>query len=593
MFLRCLLTICIFLSIGLTINHAFAQVPTSYEHLAASQWQLDLVELDADIRRYHINPFWFNDEVGYKRLYKEAQDYISHAKPIDTNKVNAYLEKLVAYISDGHSYVVDKSGRFGLLSFDLEWFGDYIYLIALAHEDQDYLGAKVIAFDGMTVKEANKRIMRFIPVVNSSSFKFHTKDAYHFAGLLYAAGISKNKTTVELTLQLPKGEQVKKVFSLRNNTKKFIDLQEPQGITIPLYRQQQDKFQWLTYLEKEQVVYLRYARVMEKSSGDISLIASQLTQILSNRPVQKLIVDVRDNGGGDSYLNAPLIKAIAANPSINQPGKLFVLTNHNTFSAAINFAGNMEIKTKALFVGEKVADRASFAGEAGPQARHILPNSGIAVSLSFSEWNTTYDGDMRDAVGLNIPINTTMQDFLLGRDPVLQTCLDYVPPKAPVANTDYSRWIGRYDYSLDKALRVYSSKDGLQMEVTEQIFSSLYPQGKNILKTDMAGISLKLLVNGDLELLQMESKSRVLHRLGDDQLKPLELLMADQFYAAQAAYQKVRNENTKLLSIRGNSLGILASHIRARYGSSKYYDQLRTIAVSLYGEPIASWDLDE
>src|SRR6478735_8426413 len=100
MFFRCLLKIFGFLSIGLAISTAFAQAPTSYEHLTASQWQQDLAELDADIRRYHINPFWFNSEAGYKRLYKEAQNYIAHATPIDANQVNAYLEQLVAYISD-------------------------------------------------------------------------------------------------------------------------------------------------------------------------------------------------------------------------------------------------------------------------------------------------------------------------------------------------------------------------------------------------------------------------------------------------------------------------------------------------------------
>lgn len=592
-FRRCLYVVVI-MATASSLVFAETSGALGYENLTRLQWQQDLNELDANIRQYHINPFWFKDEAGYKRLYQEAEDYIAKAKTVDTNIVNGYFEKLVAYISDGHSYVVNKTARFGALSYSLEWFGDDLCIISLEEGDRAVLGAKVLAFDGMKVTQANKRIAPFIPVVNASGFKFHSKDAYHFAGLMHVAGISKSMDSIELTLELTNGNRVKKRFWLHENNNKTLDFQAPESADTSLYRQQQDQYQWFTYLEKEQAIYLRYALVIEKTPGDINRLTAQLVQFLNSHNVQKLIIDERDNGGGDSFFNAPLINAIANNPSINQRGKLFVLTNHNTFSAAINFAGNMAVKTRALFVGEKVADRATFAGEVGPQARHSLPSSGIVVSLSFSEWNSTYDNDQRDAVGLDIPVTLTLKDFLSGRDPVLQACFRYSPRKVQATTLDnYASWVGRYDYSPDKALKIYEKDGELHMEVTEWIFSGLYPHSKNTLKTDLTGVELTRLPNGNIEFRQPNSKKRILHRLGDDQLKPLELLVSGQFDAAKTAYQKVHDENPKLLSIRGNSLGILASHMRARYSSTQYYDQLRAIAISLYGDPIASWDSDE
>lgn len=53
----------------------------------------------------------------------------------------------------------------------------------------------------------------------------------------------------------------------------------------------------------------------------------------------------------------------------------------------------MEMRTKALFVGEKVGDTSLFPGESGPQASFKLPNSSIVVNLSFSQWNATFDYD--------------------------------------------------------------------------------------------------------------------------------------------------------------------------------------------------------
>lgn len=566
------------------------------KHLTRQQWQQDLEALDADIHQYHVNPFWFKNEKRYRQLYRKAHNYIETSKTVDANRVNGYFEKLVAYISDGHSYVVNKAERFGVFAYRLEWFGDDLHIVSVEQGDSRFLGAKVLAFDGMSIEKANKRIAPYIPIVNSSSFKFHSRDAYYLAGLLEDAEISKSSQIIELTLELKEGNRVKKIFGLHNRENEFIDLHESLDVTPPLYRRQQDKYQWLTFLENERAVYLRYARVMEKNSGDIKHITDQLVHVLNNHEVQKLIIDVRDNGGGDSFFNAPLINAIAKNKAINQRSRLFVITNHNTFSAAINFSGNMEIKTRTIFVGEKVADRATFAGEAGPQAKHSLSNSGIVVSLSFSEWNSTYDNDRRDAIALDIPIKLTLQDFLAGRDPILQACLDYPLGKASIATLDSAKpigWPGRYDYSSDKALKIYEVNGELQMEITELLYSSLHPHIQRTLKSDLTGIELTMLSNGDIEFTQSGSEKRILRKLRDDQLKPLELLMAGQFGTAKAAYQKIYAEKPKLLSIRGNSLGILASHLRAKYEGSTYYDQLRNIALSLYGEPIASWDEGE
>lgn len=587
-----------YLLMAIMSSFAIAETPNPIGNaqLTRLQWQQDLDALDTDIRQYHINPFWYKDEAGYKRLYQQAHKYIANAKPIDVAVINGHFEKMVAYISDGHSYVVNKTARFGSFPYRLEWFAHDLFIVSIEQEYKHLLGAKVLAFDGMNIKQANKHIAPFIPIVNPSGFKSESKDAYQFAGLLHVGGITKQADRVELMLELQNGQKIKQVFRLYQNKTALVDIQEHQDAPIPLYRQQRDSNQWFIFLEKERAIYLRYASVVEKNKDDIKNLAAKITQLIDSHNVQKLIVDVRDNGGGDSYFNAPLINAIARNKSINERGKLFVLTNHNTFSAAINFTGNMEIKTRAIFVGEKVGDRATFAGESGPQAKHVLPNSGIVVSLSFSEWNSTYDNDLRDAVGLNIPIKLTMQDFLFGRDPVLQACLDYVSEEIKSAkfnDANYSSWIGRYDYSPDKALKIYTNNGELHMEITELAFSSLYSAGKNKLTTDFSGIQLKRLPGGDIELIQAGSKNRVLHKLPDHQLKALELLMADKFDDAKNSYRRIYDENPKLLSVRGNSLGILAAHIRARYNNQKHYDQLREIAESLYGTSIPSWDLDE
>ncbi|MGK0409653.1 MAG: hypothetical protein ACJASB_001809 [Shewanella psychromarinicola] len=159
-------------------------------------------------------------------------------------------------------------------------------------------------------------------------------------------------------------------------------------------------------------------------------------------------------------------------------------------------------------------------------------------------------------------------------------------------DTQRNRWRGRYDFSADKALKIFEQAGELKMEITEWVLSDLYPVSANEMLTDVSGLRLRKLANGTLILVQHGNEVRTLEELTKQQLKPLELLISGQFSLAKASYKELHLKSPLLLSIRGNSLGILASHVRARHGDPKLYEQLREIAITLYGEHIVSWDAE-
>jgi hypothetical protein len=432
--------------------------------LTKRQWQQDLDALDKYIRNRHINPFYHNDEQGYLKLFYQAHDYISNTNIPDTNIINSYIEKLVAYTGDGHSFVVGRSKRYGEYPYFVNWFDGAMYITHIGENNRHLLGARVIAFDSHNIAETVNLIRPFSPSVNESSFKRESIYLYKHPGLLFAAGISHSPEQVELKLVLANGKVVSKTFTnnnITNNQINWVGLQEADGVAVPLYRQKNEKQQWFKYLPISNSLYLHYGIVVEQEKGDIHRLSQALIEAFDNHKAEKLIVDIRNNPGGNSYLNGALINAISQHQEINQRGNLFVLTNRNTFSAAINFAGNMEMRTKALFIGEKVGDTTSFPGESGPQASFRLPNSSIVVNLSFSEWNATFEYDQRNAVAVDIPVAFTITDFISGQDQVLKAALEYkVTPIETINLTtnQLNSWLGRYDYSQDKALKIYQQR---------------------------------------------------------------------------------------------------------------------------------------
>ena len=61
--------------------------------------------------------------------------------------------------------------------------------------------------------------------------------------------------------------------------------------------------------------------------------------------VDRVVVDLRNNGGGDNRRYGPLLEALR-DPRIDRPGRLFVLIGRLTFSAAGNFATDVEARDR-------------------------------------------------------------------------------------------------------------------------------------------------------------------------------------------------------------------------------------------------------
>ena len=70
---------------------------------------------------------------------------------------------------------------------------------------------------------------------------------------------------------------------------------------------------------------------------------------IDKQTIDKFVIDLRWNGGGNTANGIPLIYEIIKRDKINQHGKLFVIVGRQTLSAAINIADLLERHTNAIF----------------------------------------------------------------------------------------------------------------------------------------------------------------------------------------------------------------------------------------------------
>ena len=109
----------------------------------------------------------------------------------------------------------------------------------------------------------------------------------------------------------------------------------------------------------------------------------KIDRLVRGQSVRRVIVDVRLNGGGDNTTYGPLTDAvrIAAGESA---GRLYLLIGRATFSAAANFAAEIDRDTRAIFVGEPTGGGVETYGDSFPSSfddrlerphRHPLPRA--------------------------------------------------------------------------------------------------------------------------------------------------------------------------------------------------------------------------
>jgi Peptidase family S41 len=190
----------------------------------------------------------------------------------------------------------------------------------------------------------------------------------------------------------------------------------PQGMPRkrqPLYQRLGGRRYGITPLERGRAVYAAYNQTTYPG-----LIPSRLLRLARKPKVRRVVIDLRLNGGGDNTSYGSLLAALRSR-TINRPGKLVVLTSRVTFSAAGNFAADVDRSTRARFFGEPTGGSPNNYGE----SQEIdLPTLGVTV-FTATQWVEVAPGDTRLAIEPDVPVPLTAADYFAGRDPVLAAAL--------------------------------------------------------------------------------------------------------------------------------------------------------------------------
>ena len=154
--------------------------------------------------------------------------------------------------------------------------------------------------------------------------------------------------------------------------------------------------------------------------------SEKLFKFINENQVEKLVIDMRWNNGGNTFLNPPLQLGLIRNEKINQNGKLFIIIGRRTFSAAQNFITFCDRNTNTIFVGEPSGSSPNFIGEEVP---FVLPYSRFRVNISNLYWAGSSPYDYRTWIAPTLYTPPTFADYKANRDSAMEAILNYANSK--------------------------------------------------------------------------------------------------------------------------------------------------------------------
>jgi hypothetical protein len=398
-------------------------------------WRYDLSLLAREVRRKGFNPHLdFNRAITVDAFDREVQALDATIPSMTDGQVVLGMAKLMASLGDGHSGVWDV-GENPLwrkaLPLRFFWFEEGLFVTAADSVHRDLLGAHVLAFDGKPTKEVLKALEPYESKDRGNQIWGRTGAPYRVRRLtlLHAAGLIKSPDEVNLTILRTSGKKADVVVaSVDKETNIWNTLPAPASwVTFsstlkspPLYLQHMDVPQWFQYLPDQKTVYFQWNLVRNAKNKTIAQFSDSLFQFINANPVEKLIIDMRWNNGGNTFLGQPLLLNLIKCEKINQKGRLFVIIGRRTYSAAQNMATYFGRYTNATFVGEPTGSSPNFIGEEDPIT---LPYSKVMANVSHLYWQSSWPQDQRMWVAPDIYVPPTFADFQAGRDAALLAVL--------------------------------------------------------------------------------------------------------------------------------------------------------------------------
>jgi hypothetical protein len=402
----------------------------------AERWREDLRHMAREMEARHRNLFHTTTREQFEGAVRRLHERIP---ALARHQIVVELARIAASVGDGHTNLAptrDPKIGFRTLPFKLYLFKDGLFVRAAERSHADLLGARVIKIGDLGVEESIARAREIVGRDNEMDVKFFAPLLLAMPEVLHALGLSESPEAARFTFEKGGRRQTSTLKPsgpadlLPPDTdlswlpkEGWVDMRD--GAPAPLWlKDPKNKF-WFERLPDSKVVYAQVNEVNDKADESLADFSKRLLASVEADGVERLVLDLRLNRGGNNVLLRPLVVGLVKS-RLNRRGGLFLIMGRSTWSAAQSLLNRLEEYTEVIFVGEPSGSKGNHYGDS---RRITLPHSGITARVSIYYWQDWMPWDERPWTAPHLTAELSSEDYRAGGDPALKAVLAYIPRK--------------------------------------------------------------------------------------------------------------------------------------------------------------------
>jgi hypothetical protein len=382
---------------------------TSFEDRAAD------VDLFArELPRRHKNLFFKLKAPEFKAL---VDGFKASLPGLNEDEYRVGFSRLAASIGDAHTSLRPPiEHAFPVM---LYWFKEGIFLTNTVREYATVLYQKLVSVNGHPIDEVIQAFGGILSHENDAQLRNTVPQVLASAEALHGLRLIPDAGKGVFTFEDERGRRTDVAMTPLSMGAAPVWAVDTRDLSAwPLYMRERQKAYWFASLPESRTVYLKYNSCREMKDRPFAAFLKDAFAAVEATQAERLVVDLRNNGGGDSSLFDPFFRELANAARVNRKGRLFVVLGRQTFSSAVLNAIDLRKRTPAVFVGEPTGGKPNHFGEIKTLR---LPRTKLEVSYSTKYFQASFEDTpslMPDAV-----IEISIADHRARRDPVLEAIL--------------------------------------------------------------------------------------------------------------------------------------------------------------------------
>lgn len=389
-------------------------------------WNADIEYLKVELPKNHYDLYMVKSEQDF---FRGLDNIAKIQHQFSDFEVAVKLQQLIASFGDSHTALNLKPflDYNKILPIGLMWFNDGLWVQATTKSNEILLGAKLVEINGHGISEIIDSLSTISAMDNLASVKKSAPKTIPAIQFLEYFGFAAQPET-KLTLEKDGETLAYLIHPERMNRNNMVRVfPKP----IPLCYQNTRLPFWSKVLTEDNVFYIQYNKCWSREyppsgfNGDVQKLPSfsafhkAIVDSIQQNDFDKVVFDVRFNGGGNSYQGTKLIEELSTIDKINRKGKLYVITGRDSYSSAIINIMDFTNMTNAILVGEETSGKPNHLGE----IRSLkLPSSALSLQYSTKYFKRT-DKDLKTITPEKI-IESSFTEFKHGHDPVVEWILE-------------------------------------------------------------------------------------------------------------------------------------------------------------------------